>query len=89
MDKSTDHIVRRFDHSRLIRQTSFPIITVYEHPTDYPDKLVARVFDLGKPTNLAAIADTYEELLEAIPTRSMTRMERSPKDDPVIRETWI
>lgn len=89
MDKSTDRIINRFDYARLVRQTAFPVITVYDHPADYPDKYVARVFDMNRPTNLAAIADTYEELLEAIPTRSMTKMERSPKDDPVIMETWI
>lgn len=89
MDKSTDRIINRFDYSRLVRQTTFPIITVYEHPADYPDKYVARVFDMNRPTNLAVIADTYEELLEAIPTRNMARMERNPKDDPVIMETWI
>lgn len=89
MDKSTDRIIRRFDYARLVRQTTIPIITVYDHPQDYPDKFVARVFDMNRPTNMAAIADTYEELLEAIPTRNMARMERSPKDDPVIMETWI
>lgn len=89
MDKSTDRIIRCFDYARLVKQTTIPIITVYDHPTDYPDKYVARVFDMDRPTNLAAIADTYEELLEAIPTQSMARMGRNPKDDPVIMETWI
>lgn len=89
MDKATDRIINRFDYTRLVKQTTVPIITVYDHPADYPDKFVARVFDLNRPTNMAAIADTYEELLEAIPTRSMARMERNPKDDPVIVETWI
>ncbi|MBQ2634039.1 MAG: hypothetical protein IJF88_05630 [Oscillospiraceae bacterium] len=89
MDKSTDRIVTRFDYARLVKQTTIPIITVYAHPADYPDKYVARVWDVNRPTSLAAIADTYEELLQAIPTNQMTRMEPSPKDDPVIRETWI
>ena len=89
MDNSTDRIVTRFDYARLLKQTTIPIITVYDHPKDYPDKFVARVWDVDRPTNLAAIADTYEELLEAIPVHQMTRMEPNPKDDPVIRETWI
>ena len=89
MDKSTDRIVARFDYARLLKQTTLPIITVYNHPLDYPDKFVARVWDVDRPTNLAAIADTYEELLQAIPVHQMTRMEPSEKDDPVIRETWI
>ena len=89
MDKTNDHIVNRFDYARLLKQTTIPIITVYDHPKDYPDKFVARVWDVNRPTNLAAVADTYEELLQAIPVHQMTRMEPSEKDDPVIRETWI
>lgn len=89
MDKATDRIVKRFDYVRLVRQTTMPIITVYKNPTDYPDKYVARVFDVNKATNLAAVADTYEGLLEAIPTGNMVRLERNPNDDPVIVETWV
>lgn len=89
MDKSADRIVKRFDYNRLVRQTTMPIITIFNSPTGYPGKYVARVFDVGKPTNLAAVAGTYEDLLEAIPTRQMVRLERNPNDDPVIVETWV
>ncbi len=89
MDKAHDRIVKRFDYARLVRQTTLPVITVYNSPTDYPGKYVARVFDVDKPTTLAAVADTYEGLLEAIPTGNMVRLERNPQDDPVIVETWV
>ncbi len=89
MDRGADRIVNRFDYARLVKQSTMPIITVFKSPTDYPGKYVARVYDLEKPTNLVAVADTYEELLEAIPTRQMVRLERDPKDDPVIVETWV
>ena len=89
MDKSTDRIVTRFNYARLVKQTTMPIIMIFESPEDYPGKYVARVFDVDKPTNLAAVADTYEELLEAIPTGQMLRMERAPNDDPAIVETWV
>lgn len=88
MDKSADRIVKRFDYNRLVRQTTMPIITIFNSPTDYPGKYVARVFDVDKPTTLAAVADTYEELMQAIPA-GMVRLERNEKDDPVILETWI
>ena len=88
MDKSADRIVKRFDYNRLVRQTTMPIITIFNSPTDYPGKYVARVFDVDKPTTLAAVADTYEELQQAIPA-GMVRLERNEKDDPVILETWI
>lgn len=38
---------------------------------------------------MTAVADTYEELLEAIPTQHMTRMEANAKDDSTIVEMWI
>ena len=47
MDKSADRIVKRFDYNRLVRQTTMPIITIFNSPTDYPGKYVARVFDVG------------------------------------------
>ena len=89
MDKSTDRIVGRFDYARMLKQTTFPIITVYNSPTDYPGQYVARLWDINRPTNLAAVADTYEGLLAAIPTQQMHRVERDPKDNPAIVETWI
>lgn len=88
MDKSTDRIVTRFNYARLVKQTTMPIITIFKSPADYPGKYVARVFDVDKPTNLAAVADTYEELQQAIPA-GMVKLERNEKDDPVILETWI
>lgn len=89
MAKDTDRIVDRFDYVRMTRQLAFPVITVYKNPADYPDKFVARAFDIHRPTDLVAIADTYEELLKAIPDQIMVRVDRSEEDDPVIVEIWI
>ncbi len=89
MTKANDHIVSRFDYARLVRQATMPIIVVWHGPDDYPEKYVARVYDVDRSTSLVAIADTYEELLEAIPTRQMVRLERTPKDNPAIVETWV
>lgn len=89
MDRTTDRIVGRFDYARMIKQTTLPILTVYRSPADYPGKYVARLWDINRPTSLTAVADTYEELMAAIPTHQMHRMERDPKDDPAIVETWI
>jgi hypothetical protein len=88
MDRSNDRIVSRFNYARMTETTTLPIITVYARPEDYPDKFVARLFDLDKPTNLAAVADTYEEIMEAIPPQ-MSRIARSENDDPCIVETWF
>lgn len=86
---SADRIVTRFDYARLVKMATVPIITVYNSPDDYPGKYVARVWSAGTPTNLVAVADTYEELVKAIPSRQMMKMERDPKDEPCIVEVWL
>ena len=37
-------------------------VAVFNKPEDYPDKAVARVFDNGKPTNIAMVADDPNDL---------------------------
>ncbi len=83
-----DRVVKRFDLERLRKQTKLPMITVYKHPKDYPEQYVARVWDANRPTNLIALADTLDELREAIP-QGMYNLGRQPQDDPCIVEVWI
>ena len=84
-----DHIIGGcFDYARLHKQTALPLICIYDHPADYPDSFVARVWDASKPTHLVAIADTLEDIRTTIPP-NMTRIPRHAKDDPTIVEVWI
>lgn len=32
-----------------------PIISVYEHPEDFPEKCVARIFEADQPTNVVIV----------------------------------
>ena len=54
--------IREVDLSVL----QFPQVAVFEHPDDYPDKAVGRVFDNGKPTNVVIVADTVQQIRENI-----------------------
>jgi hypothetical protein len=65
-----------------------PIITIYQFPLDYPQKYVARLFNLTDPTNVVMLGDNYEELVRRKPL-AMVSFNRSPDDDPKIVETWI
>jgi hypothetical protein len=65
-----------------------PVIVIYQSPSDFPGKYVARLWDLNKPTKLAVVRDTLDEIRQAIPDR-FTRLAPSPKDDLVIEEIWI
>ena len=64
------------------------IWAIYKHPLDYPEKFVARKFILDKPTSEILIGDTLEEIRKLLP-KGLTLIERNPKDDPILVETWI
>ena len=84
-----DVVFRRFAYDNIRFFIGFPIFVIYKHPADYPDKYVSRVWALDKPTNMIALADSYEEILEKIPQDRTTRFERTPIDDPCIVESWL
>ena len=87
-DRANDHEVNHFDIEKSMKQARIPLICVYDHPTDYPDKFIARLWDCNVPTHIMATADTLEELREKIPN-TMVRMDRHPQDDPCVVEVWI
>ena len=62
--------------------------TVYDSPIDLPGHFVARKWLLDKPTNELLLDRTLEGLRGKLP-EGLTRLERSPQDDPQIVETWI
>jgi len=62
--------------------------TIYKHPKDYPDKVVARKFILDKPTSEIIIGNTIEEVRSGIP-KGLTRFLPDERDDSVIVETWL
>ena len=81
------YIVKSWDEVDF-SDLKMPMITIFKHPLDYPDKYVARVFDLNQPTNVLMLADTYNTLVSRIPN-SMLRFIRDENDHPTIIETWI
>ena len=72
------------------------IWVIYKHPSDYPNKYVARKWtkptDSKKrtllPTEIKLIADSIEEIRSKLP-KFLTRFERDISDDPCIVETWM
>lgn len=65
-----------------------PLIAVFFDPKDVPGKYVARVFDLGKPTDMMTIKDTLEEIRAAIPP-VFNRIPRTAEDHPTVVEVWL
>ena len=50
--------VKEIDFSGL----KMPIIAVYQHPEDFAEKCVARIYELDKPSDTLMIKDTLEEI---------------------------
>ncbi len=65
---------------------------IYRYPRDYPDKFVARRWEVWAGHILAtdemALADTLEEIREKIPP-GLYCLGRFEDDDPCILEVWI
>ena len=64
------------------------IWTVYDHPRDYPDHYVARLWRGETPTETVLRASTLAELHAMLPA-GLARLSRMEDDDPVIVETWF
>lgn len=74
----------------MTRPHALSIWTVYDNPTDYPGKFVARMFDGEQPTPNVIICDSLEQLREILAFQlHLTPLCRSPEDDPKIVETWL
>lgn len=77
-------------HQIDLTDLKFPIIAAYEHPDDYPDKCVARIFDLDRTTDTVILKDTMEELHEDIRSCFPTVFFKATEYDlPSIRGYWI
>ena len=87
MKKQTDIELNDFNFN-LHSLAGVPIIAVYNSPSGYPGKYVARVWDINKPTKVIVIRDSLEEIRKTIPSY-MKRLAACNMDDPVIVETWL
>jgi len=72
--------------------STFPMISIYKSPKDYPRKYVARVFDIRPgevhATRYVMISDDLEVLRAALPN-GFSYIDKTPKDDPELVEVWF
>lgn len=66
-----------------------PIWVVYDHPSDYPNCYVARLFAGEQPTANVMICPDLEKLQNELINMGLVKMMPMPGDDPVILETWL
>jgi len=68
----------------------FPVIVLFNRPLDFPDGLVARIFELERPTNCVCEYRTVEEAREDAQRVGFTHIiPRSKNDDIHIVESYI
>lgn len=89
-NKTKDIILDDFIHFHFEWNVGkIPVICVYRKPSDYPEKYVARVFDVTTPTEYVVVKDTLEEIRNAIPKMRFVRFKRRHDDAPEIVESYI
>lgn len=85
-----DVIIKEF--TPIVLQTVVPhgaaLICVYNNPTDYPGRYVARLFDGSRATHIIVLADSIEELRMSKPNK-MSIIDRTSRDAEIIKEIWI
>lgn len=64
-----------------------PFIVIYDHPKDYSESYVARLFDVNKPTNIVIISEDLEALRKKVP-EGMVKFNREKEDDEKILESY-
>lgn len=68
--------------------------TVYDHPSDYPDKFVARLFEVDaagpRPSASIIVCDDLARLRDMLAFElHLVCLMRNPEDDAKIVETWL
>jgi len=85
--------VTRIGREELAVIDGLPMIVIYEKPLDFPDKYVARLWNIcggdGRPTEVAVTGETLDEIRGKIPFQTMIPIGRFTEDDPHVVEVWI
>jgi hypothetical protein len=72
-----------------IPPAGLPIWVVYDHPSDWPEHYVARLWDGELPTDDLVLTFDLGLLRKHLAGKGLTRLDRQAADDPKIVETWL
>lgn len=65
-------------------------VAVYAHPDDFPEKCVARIYELDKATDTIMIKATVDEIKDDIEKHTaMTFIPRGTADVPSLVGVWM
>ncbi|NGO54551.1 hypothetical protein [Allomesorhizobium camelthorni] len=71
------------------KKEGLPIWTVYDHPKDFPDSFVARLYVGQTPTATFMSCPDLDMLRGQLAEMGLVPLARSEGDDPVIVEVWL
>lgn len=67
-----------------------PFIAVYQRPEDFPEKCVARIYELDKPTDTILVKDTLKEIeIDIQESTGMVFMPRKAEDVRSLVGVWM
>lgn len=66
-----------------------PIWVVYDHPNDFPNIYVARLWVGLRATEEFIVSPDLEGLRDVLIGRGLVKLDRMEGDDPAILETWL
>jgi hypothetical protein len=84
--KNKDVIIESFNQVNVSRM-KMPFIVIYEHPIDYSENYVARLFDINKPTNIVILSNDLQTLRNKIP-KGMVKFNREKEENKTIVESY-
>jgi hypothetical protein len=74
------------------KRDRLPMFVIYDHPTDFPDSYVARLWvTLPQPqsTEFVILSERIGNLRQIMEQIGFAQLARDPADDPKALETWI
>ena len=75
------------------KQKVLGVWAVYDHPKDFPDVFIARLWlvtgDGSTATTMRLESPTVEPIREKLAHEGRVKMDRSKFDDPCIVEIWL
>lgn len=75
------------------RSGTLPMWIVYDHPRDFPDSFVARLWQTSargvEATDTLIVSRDLDRIREKFAGNGLVRMMRDENDDPCIVEVWL
>ena len=90
IQEKQDVIIKGFEYVNL-SNIRVPMIAIYNGPDDFPDKYVARLYNMNVATNIIMVEDDIEKIRENIRKNyiTMVPLPKSKLDVKSLVETWF